>query len=190
MINRYGDANRFLDAFNPDLQLYASREWVRAYIGEAPRLACVAVGYGRKTALVWLCFQLEDINLFSGVREKMDVKAQMKLAEMILSSHHRLKVSELLLFFYRLKCGRYGQFYGTVSPMHIYSGLEQFMQERHRELAFIEEERQRLEQASRPVVQGISRAEYLRRKQAREAGQPDSGTPSTPSDHPLNPTAL
>jgi hypothetical protein len=69
MIGRYGDASHFLEVFNPKVQTVAAKHWERAYTGVAPTLETVATGYGVDTALVWLCIELEDINLFSSVKQ-------------------------------------------------------------------------------------------------------------------------
>ena len=39
-----------------------------------------------------------------------------------------------MLFFYNFKLGKYGQFYGSVSPMTILSSLRSFVRERNDEL--------------------------------------------------------
>ncbi|MFR6418180.1 MAG: hypothetical protein ACLUOK_10825 [Parabacteroides distasonis] len=70
MRKRYGDAQGFLSIFTPDLQIAAARHPERTYTGTAPTLATIAVGYGEPVAIVWICIQLENVNLFAGVKEK------------------------------------------------------------------------------------------------------------------------
>lgn len=169
MRERYGDAAQFLELFGVECQTYAARNWMRAYKGVAPILAAVIEGYGQETATVWLCIHLESVNLFAGVRQKMPVERQKELALLICSEYPRLRVSELLLFFHRLKCGRYGRFYGAVDALFITSALLLFMDERRNDLARIaqiEEERK----AAAPVVSStaITYAEHLERKRQRE----------------------
>lgn len=41
-----------------------------------------------------------------------------------------MKVTELLIFFYRFKTGRYGHFYGSVDPMVVMEALGIFLKER------------------------------------------------------------
>ncbi len=174
MKDLYGDARRFLGVFTPDLQTFAARQWVRAYKGTAPTLEAVAAGYGEDTAVVWICIQLENVNLFAGVKEKMPVSRQKELSRLMLTEYPYLKVSELLLFFHRLKCGRYGRFYGSVDALFISSALLQFLAERRKELSRIEEEQQRQSKAVPAVHEGITYEEYLRRKQQR-GGKRDEG---------------
>ena len=131
----YGSAEKFLATFNPALQLTAARHLDRAYRGTAPQLATVCAGYGEPVAVVWLCIQIENVNLFAGVKEKMPVERQKELAGLILTEYAYLKTTELLLFFHRLKCGRYGRFYGTVDALFIASALLQFLDERRQKSA-------------------------------------------------------
>lgn len=133
MQHRYGDGRQFLSSFDPSVQMYAARFPLRAYRGVAPTLECVAEGYGSAVAIVWICMQLEDVNLFASVKEKLPVARQKELAKLILTEYPFLKTSELLLFFHRLKCGRYGRFYGAVDALFITSALLQFLQERGKE---------------------------------------------------------
>ncbi len=167
MIERYGDAGQFLSLFTPDLQTFAAKEWERAYTGTAPSLEVVAHGYGDDTAVVWLCIQLENLNLFAGVKEKMAVSRQKELSRLILAEYAYLKVSELLLFFHRLKCGRYGRFYGAVDALFISSALLEFVDERRKELLRIEAVRKREADAMRPVSNGITYEEYLQTKKLK-----------------------
>ena len=93
MRKRYGDAQGFLSIFTPDLQIAAARHPERTYTGTAPTLATIAVGYGEPVAIVWICIQLENVNLFAGVKEKMPVSRQKELSALILTEYPFLKAS-------------------------------------------------------------------------------------------------
>lgn len=172
----YGSAEKFLATFNPALQLTAARHLDRAYRGTAPQLATVCAGYGEPVAVVWLCIQIENVNLFAGVKEKMPVERQKELAGLILTEYAYLKTTELLLFFHRLKCGRYGRFYGTVDALFIASALLQFLDERRKDLAGLltdDERRQKSAAASsapsRPASSTcITYEEYLLWKRCQQ----------------------
>lgn len=170
MRKRYGEAADFLALFTPELQTLAARELEKAYTGTAPRLLTVARGYNEETAIVWLCLQVEDINLFAGVKDKMPVARQKELARLILTEYGQLKVSEFLIFFHRLKCGRYGRFYGSVDALFISASLIQFMAERRQDRAYIEEQREKQRRMAPPSSTAISYAEYLELKKKREGG--------------------
>lgn len=98
MRGRYGSAEQFLKLFTPDLQIATARNEARAYLGSAPSLAVLAEGYGWQTVIVWLCIMIENLNNFTGVREKMPVARQRDLATLILAEYPSLKASEILLF--------------------------------------------------------------------------------------------
>lgn len=163
MITRYGTAARFLQTFSPDLQLFAARQPERAYFGTAPTLETVAGGYGEEVAIVWICVEVENLNNFAGVKEKMPVGRQKELARVILAEYPRLKTSELLLFFHRIKSGRYGRFYGMVDALFITNALVQFMDERQTETARFKADRQRRQRLAAASSTGrhITYTEYL-----------------------------
>lgn len=168
MRERYGNAEQFLTVFSPDLQPVTAQHAERAYLGTAPCLSVVAAGYGEPVVEVWICIQLENINLFAGVKEKMPVSRQKEVAGLIRTEYPFLKVSEVLLFFYRLKCGRYGRFYGSVDALFITTSLVTFMEERRRETTAFLSARQKTESATRPSSGGISYEEYLIIKQQKQ----------------------
>ncbi|MDR1161639.1 MAG: hypothetical protein LBK45_04790, partial [Tannerellaceae bacterium] len=164
MRSRYGKARNFLDVFTPQYQAYAAEHAERAYTGVAPSLLTVERGYSAQVLEVFLCVQLEDLNMFAGVKAKLPIERQRELARLIRVEYPKLKASEVLLFFQRLKCGRYGRFYGMVDALFITSALAQFMHERRADLIRIDEERKEREKAAQPESKGITYAEYLREK--------------------------
>lgn len=165
---RYGSAEKFLNTFNPDMQVMAARYTERAYFGTAPSLETVGAGYGEQTAIVWICIELENINLFAGVKDKMPVNRQQELSRLILAEYPYLKVTELLLFFHRLKCGRYGRFYGMVDALFIASALVQFMDERRTEVKRYETARKKEEKPEKESSGGITYQEYLLLKEKQQ----------------------
>ena len=168
MRKRYGDAQGFLSIFTPDLQIAAARHPERTYTGTAPTLATIAVGYGEPVAIVWICIQLENVNLFAGVKEKMPVSRQKELSVLILTENPFLKASEMLLFFHRLKCGRYGRFYGSVDALTITTSLLQFMDERRKESVRYRQPDTAAPAITTPSSSGITYEEYLRLKEQKQ----------------------
>lgn len=168
MLERYGDGKRFLAIFTPELQNAAARCLERTYTGTAPTLATIATGYGEPLAVVWICTLLENVNLFAGVKEKMPVCRQKELSALMLTEYPFLKASELLLFFFRLKCGRYGRFYGTVDALTISSSLLLFMDERRKESARYHHPDTPQPATPAPSTGGITYDEYLKIKQQKQ----------------------
>ena len=171
MCKRYGSAEQFLKLFTPDLQIATARNEARAYLGSAPSLEVMAEGYGWQTVIVWLCILIENLNNFTGVREKMQVARQRELAALILAEYPNLKASEILLFFHRLKCGRYGRFYGMVDALFITSSLLQFTEQRRTDIIRYKEEQSRVEKSALPPTDTskcITREEYLEQKRLKK----------------------
>ncbi|WP_297904036.1 DUF6633 family protein [uncultured Parabacteroides sp.] len=168
MRKRYGDAQGFLSIFTPDLQIAAARHPERTYTGTAPTLAAISAGYGEPVAIVWICILLENVNLFAGVKEKMPVCRQKELSTLILTEYPFLKASEVLLFFHRLKCGRYGRFYGSVDALTITSSLLLFMDERRKETVRYQRPDPVPPVDATPPSSGITYEEYLKLKEQKQ----------------------
>jgi hypothetical protein len=168
MKTRYGQAGDFLAAFTPKWQAYAAQHAERAYAGVAPSLAVIEAGYSVQALEVFLCVQLEDLNMFAGVKTKLSMDRQRELAKLIRVEYPLLKASEVLLFFHRLKSAHYGRFYGAVDALFITSALGQFMHERRADLLRIDEERKEREKALQTASNGITYSEYLRRKKSKQ----------------------
>lgn len=168
--NRYGDAAGFLSKFNPALIPYVAAHVERAYLGVAPAVSVLRSCYGDQTAVVWFCVQLEHINTFAGARDKMPMECQRELARLLITEYGYLKVTEFMLFFHRLKCGRYGCFYGVVDAMFITSALLQFLAERRSELSRYEmRQRERArEEAAREQPACVTYEEYLEWKRNKD----------------------
>lgn len=166
---QYGGAEQFLLTFNPDLQLLAGAHVERAYTGNAPTLAETKGCYGMETLLSWICSQLERLNDFCGARKKMELDQQIHLATLISIEYHYLKITELMLFFYRFQCSYYGRFYGSVDAMLITEALLVFGSERRTELARFESERLKREKQIRhdKESEAITYDEYLILKQQK-----------------------
>ena len=98
----------------------------------------------------------------------MSVDRQKELSRLMLAEYPYLKVSELLLFFHRLKCGRYGRFYGMVDALFIASALVQFMEERCTETKRFLAARKKEEKPEEKTSGGITYQEYLLLKEKKQ----------------------
>ncbi len=160
---RYGERDEFLQKMNPSVQVYAGRHPERAFFGDAPTLAIMRQTYGDGFPATWLLPQILDLVVYSNSRGTLNEQQQEFLAETIANEYYFLKASELQLFFYRFKSGRYGHFYGSVDPMRITMALEEFVKERNREIAKHEsEERDRAWEEH--MKEAISPADYCRQR--------------------------
>lgn len=145
----YGDRKMFLSKMNPDVQLVAARDPKRAFFGESPSLVILNKTYGDGFAASWLMPQIYDMVVYCNSKSTLSDQQAEFLAEAIANEYYFLKTSELLLFFYRFKLGRYGQFYGVVDPMRVTMALDEFLKERNIELARHESEMQKAEEERR-----------------------------------------
>lgn len=143
-------------------------------MGKAPRLSAVCGAYSQKVAEIWLMAQLENMNDFCGVKQKMTILQMRELAQMLIVEVYYLKVSELMLFFHRFKAGRYGEFYGVVDPQRIMSGLNAFLRDRVEEIAQYERiaaQKRIEEEVKQRDERCITHEEYLRIKSEDQTDQ-------------------
>lgn len=161
-LQRYGSRESFLTMLTPDAQLLAAKNPERAFFGDAPSLAIMRKAYGDDFPATWLLPQIFDLVVYSNSKGTLNEQQMEFLAEAIANEFYYLKASELLLFFYNFKLGKYGHFYGVVDPMRITQALEEFCKERSAVIAAHENdeaERARAEHAKT----AITAQEYCRR---------------------------
>lgn len=138
-LSRYGSASNFMLTFNKDIQIKTALYPERAYLGYAPSLQIVKQAYSTDVLNIWIVAQLEDVNNFTNIRQKMSIEQMEQIASVIASEYASLKVSELHLFIHRFKAGRYGTFYGCIDPLQITYALAQFMEQRRAEITKIQQ---------------------------------------------------
>ena len=159
---RYGSREQFMQTFNPDTQLMAAKNEERAIFGTAPTLGIMAKTYGESFPASWLMPQIYDLVVYCNSKGTLNERQMEFLAEVIAKEYGHLKASELLLFFYRFKSGKYGHFYGAVDPMRITMALDEFCNERERILGQHEREQEKIREAQEPKLPKMSPEEWCR----------------------------
>lgn len=124
----------FSEKANPNKQVKAAQNLYDSIMGNHPTLTDINIAYNdaqcKNAAAKWLSVHIGDLSKFTGAKN-IDANQQRELARIIASAYGYLKVTELLLFFYFFKTGRYGRFYGSVDPMVITCALRDFIKERN-----------------------------------------------------------
>lgn len=126
-VERYGNRDEFLKTFSPDIQPVCVRHPERCLTGTAPTLATIAVAYGKDAADAWLAAQLRDLARCTGYWEKFDNEQLDILIDDIEKTAPRVKITVLALFFYNIKTGKYGEFFGNVNHLKVISWLRRFL---------------------------------------------------------------
>lgn len=165
LMRSHSNLNDFMVAMNPDVQMSYGKDAKRAILCDAPELVVINQAYGENAAEAWLIPQITDLAKFAGAKDKLDERQYKQLACIIAAEFGYLKATELMLFFYRFKCGWYGKFYGAVDPLDIVTALRvNFLAER----AHIIDQHNR-EQNAKEMEEhrkhAITFEEYMRRKQ-------------------------
>ena len=157
------DVKELLNDYLPNKQVVLCDDKELCYFGHAPTLIEVSEKHSKKVALIWLVGQITDLMMFSNCKNIINDQQIKELARMINSRFYYLKLTEIMLFFYKFKCGEYGDFYGTVSPISIIRSLNAFRDER---IGIYEEHRsQELEAKREKDMEGcISYSEWQEMK--------------------------
>lgn len=161
----YGSRSEFMTKLNPSTQITVGRMGDQAHFDGSPSLAILRKTYGDGFPTTWLLPQIFDLVVYSNSKGTLNEQQAEFLAEVIAQEYFFLTSSELLLFFYRFKLGKYGHFYGTVDPMRITQALDEFCDERVHAIAKREkedEERRRADEAKN--AKPINCEEYCRLK--------------------------
>lgn len=111
--------------------------------------------------------QLENLNEYTGVRNKMEPTQMDMLTNIITTDYYYLKASELLLFFHMFKAGKFGELYGSVDPLKITSALIEFDAHRRNEIGRLQLQRtveQRESDEAERLKTAITYDEYLKKK--------------------------
>lgn len=97
-------------------------------MGDYATLEMLDDAFGNGSSAAWLVLQLANLNKFSGTKNMDDGQTE-GLAYLLAQEYRKLKVSQVLLFFFRFKCGDFGKFWGKVDPMVITCALKDFLSE-------------------------------------------------------------
>ena len=163
----YGDAHSFALAFNPTVQIECAMNIERSLTADVPTIRQLLYTYKIEHLQIWMMAQIEDLNEYAGVKNKMATKQMKELASIIIVKSDYLKASEILLFFYKLKAGDFGGFYGAVDPQKVGEYLNVFKSWRSQELDKVhskqaQEERERQRKEWQTTC--ITREEFEKRR--------------------------
>ena len=126
---RFGSEKDFLKKVNPDTMYAFGRKAEAAITGNYPTLNDIEQTYGKGFATEWLIPLIDTLSLSTSANNPKEYQ-QLHLAKTISTEYRHLKVTEILLFFYRFRAGYYGRFYRDVDPMVVVCALRDFLQER------------------------------------------------------------
>lgn len=131
--NQIGTIDEFMIRFNPNIQkelMKRNAGHIECVTYNYPTMQQAAKIYGDEAISLWVKIQLEDLNNYCGVKEKMTAEQLKNLAEIMLYTYGEIKISELALFLLKFKAGKYGQFYGAIDPLVITNAMAEFMDDR------------------------------------------------------------
>lgn len=160
--NRYGNFAQCMAIFNPSNQTRFCQNPIRCICGNAPTLFDLNLAYSGgdiNAAKAFILAQVVDLSEFCGAKDKLTLQQQDGLCEMIVSVYSHLKTTEHMIFFYWFKCGKFGQFYGSIDPHKIMLAYSDFCKMRNEIIDYVEQEKRQRE-AEESRKNACSRAEW------------------------------
>lgn len=164
VVSRFGSDKEFMLKVNPDTHISFGGNPRQAYMGDYPTLNDIDAAYGKGFSVEWMLPHIANVAMHTGAKN-LTVQQELELARIIATEYRHLKVTELLLFFYKFKTGAYGRFYGSVDPMVITCALREFNRERGDAIdKYMQEDREAQAERERKENPPITREEWERIK--------------------------
>ena len=111
--------------------------------------------YGDSAPIEWLTYQILDLNRYSNCKMMTDYQVK-SLAYTIYKDYYYLKLTEVMMFFSKVKAADYGQlFFGAVDPIPLMGALKRFAEDRA-EMVRIKEEADARAEREKPRIGTIN----------------------------------
>ena len=163
----YGAFDNVLGLFAPKYQGEYTLDEYRCHFGTAPMLNQLHFAYGKSAPIEWLSYQIIDLNRYANCKMMTDYQVK-SLAHTIYKEYYFLKLTEVMLFFHKVKSAEYGQlFFGAVDPIPLMVALKKFAEERAEVVRKKENEEARAERernANRPDILKPHEVQALRER--------------------------
>lgn len=161
------DIRESMKLYSPNMVQRTGKTNLTDCIDAAFTLHEMGCGVGKDEVVVWLTGHLTAISGFSGARRTLSDQQLVVLAEIFYNEYGWLNAKELMVFFYRLKLGNYGMFYGSFDPGVVMRSVRTFLTERMAAVRLVEDERTKAEMRAESK-KCVSYEEYKRMLAAGE----------------------
>lgn len=122
----FDDGDSVVKAFSPSSQYSIVQNEHNVWFGEYPSLVTINIAFpGVSEGLV--VKMLFDLEKHICASKELTSLQFIQLAQMIVSEFYFLKISELILFFWKCKSGEMGKFYGQIDPLNLLEWLRSFV---------------------------------------------------------------
>ncbi|MEG0890080.1 MAG: DUF6633 family protein [Bacteroides sp.] len=113
-----------------------------AHSGTTPTIAALSQVHGPviSTAIIASWIASLDSYVGKGVLNSLQIE---ELSVLLLQSGYFVKLAEMAVFFQMLKSGKFGQLYGTLSPIWVMEQFQSFLTHRRQELEKYDREQER-----------------------------------------------
>ena len=131
LMTTHGSLINFKETYRPQAMITVAKDPGRAYNGIAPTLEEVHLAFGGDADLTWLCTLIDYFIEYCG-KGRMSNNQIIGVAQRLSMKSH-LRVTEFMLFFWRLGNAEYGRIYGDIDPLYIMDAFNKFLKQRETE---------------------------------------------------------
>ena len=128
---RFSSLQEFKSYYCPEATAVFGQNPGMAYSSTVPTLEVVMLAFGEDAAIAWLYMLIDSFVQYCN-KGALTGKQMMDTARRLSVKTH-LKVTEFMLFFWRLGNAEYGRVYGTIDPLFIMDSFNKFLKQRVRE---------------------------------------------------------
>ena len=130
---------------------------------DVPTLSEIASAYKNTgVAVDWIKVQLEVVNAFTNVQQRLTTEQLIAIGEQIFSLYPDINLLEFTLFCGRLRRGKYEKWYGAVDGQKILISLDSFMEDRRDDLVRKQEEEHKRLMVQDADTPGVDPRELIR----------------------------
>lgn len=129
--------------------------------GDYPTMLEINAAYGNCEASRIVYAFLTNFAIYCGGKDMLTDSQRKQCANIIVETYPWLKITEIIIFFHRLKAGHYGHFYGNQDPIFITEALKVFLD--YRKAIYDKEKTERLNEKDRKETHdpnNMTREEY------------------------------
>ena len=149
MEQRKKELNDILLEYSPDKQVYFASNKELRISNIIPKLKDLNVKYGDLACAIWINPQLANLAVFCNMSSLLNSHTIREFANMVSRRYGNLRLSELMAFFYKCKCGDYGKLF---SLMDIMVALKKYDKDRVEDLGSLTIDEKHIDDNYKPVA--------------------------------------
>lgn len=127
MRSKYGDGRPVIEHYSPKNLIDITNDRRNCFLGDNPTFAQLNVAYGRQFTEAWVMLHMKDFCMQANIRNEWTTSQMERMAGIIASDYHYIKITEFMYFIRLCEAGRYGQYYGNMQTLKFMEDFRNFV---------------------------------------------------------------